>query len=49
MKNKKLPTNKNPNKKVVNKLTENLNITKNLLMKIHKNKTFAHRESNNYT
>jgi len=49
MKSKKPPKNKNQNKKVAHKLTENHKITKNLLTKIHKNKTFAHQESNNYT
>ena len=49
MKSKKHPTNKNQNKKVAHKLTENHKITKNLLTKIYKNKTFAHQESNNYT
>ena len=49
MKSKKLPKNKNPNKKVVNSLTESHNTNKNPIMKIRKNKTFAHQESNNYT
>lgn len=49
MKSKKLPKNKNPNKKLVYSHTESHNITKNLIMKIRKNKTFVHPESNNYT